>query len=181
MVNNSPFWGLTCRETFQLLSYTGFNNPIMSSPNVLPCPCKINLPYFLQNVLNFLVGDFRLTICLRVVACGNFVSYIILRQQFFCDVINEVRSFIPYKGSWCPRTREDALFQNFTDSSHIILHTGDGSNPLWGIVYDQQNVNMAARLWKGIKSIPQTSKSFISKIGCWAISLRWKMFLVLYH
>jgi len=118
----------------------------------------------IHNLLQNTIGDLHLPTGLRMIRCGQFVSYNILSHKRFKGSIAKVSTIITDDSTRGSKARENVLFQKNYDNYVIISFTWNDFYPLGPI-----------------KLIPQTSKSFIFRIGLRGIISRFEILLSIWH
>ena len=116
----------------------------------------------LQNKLNMSNGDLYLPTTLRMIKCGQFMSYRILSHKTFKGSIEKVGAIITDNRTRGSEARENVLFQKLDDNFIIISFAWNGFYPPGHIVHSNQYILIFKRVRKRhIKSMPQVSNSSI--------------------
>ena len=110
------------------------------------------------------------------------MSYNILSHKSFKGSIEKVSNIITDDSTRGSEARENVLFQRFYINFVIISFTRNGFYPLGHIVHSNQHVLFPNEVGNGpIKSMSQTSKSSISKIGLRGIMFRLEILSIIWH
>ena len=94
----------------------------------------------LQNKLNLSIKDLYLLTSLRMIWCGQFVSYGILLHKSFEGSIARVSAIITEDSTRGSEAREDVLFQILDDNLVVISFAWIGFYPFGHIIRSSQYV-----------------------------------------